>query len=90
MPEALQNQFVLKTDSQNGLVCQEAQATNGALLQLPRDWQPHDTRQVLAVVSAEMGSEREITRLAALNWMTTLLAKSRFTVCPAILVIYLR
>ena len=59
---------------------QEAQATNGALLDLPKGWQPHDTRQVLAVVSAEMGSERETTRLAALNWMTALLAKSRSTV----------
>jgi hypothetical protein len=36
--------------------------------------------QVLAVISAEMGSVREVTRLAALNWMTALLAESRATV----------
>ena len=59
---------------------QEAQAANEGLLQLPENWQPHDTRQVLAVVSAEMGSDRETTRLAALHWMTTLLAQSRATV----------
>lgn len=63
---------------------QEAAATNSELLELPEDWVPHDTRQVLAVISAEMRSDRETTRLAALHWMTTLLAKSRSTVSTKI------
>jgi len=76
---------VLPTLSHSKLeIREEAKATNESLLDLPPEWQPHDTRQVLAVVSAEMGSEREVTRLAALNWMTALLAKSRATVMESL------
>lgn len=59
---------------------QEATAANKELLELPDGWEPDDTRNILAIVSAELGCEHEATRLAALHWMTTLLSRSHSTV----------
>ena len=59
---------------------QEAEATNKELLDLPDGWEGHDTRQILAVISAELGSQQEATRLAALHWMTSLFKQSCSTV----------
>ena len=61
-------------------VLQEAIAANKVLLDPPEGWQPADTLRVLKVISQELGSEQEATRLAALHWMTTLLTHSRATV----------
>ena len=61
-------------------VAQEASAANKVLIDPPEGWQPADTLQVLKVISQELGSEQEATRLAALHWMTTLLTHSRATV----------
>lgn len=52
-------------------------AANRELLALPQGWKPSDTQKVLAIVSTELGSEHEATRMAALHWMTSLLSESR-------------
>ena len=57
-----------------------ARAANTQLLDVPHSWQPTDTEEVLAVVSSELGSEQERTRLDALHWVNALLAQDRATV----------
>lgn len=61
---------------------QVARAANRQLLELPASWQPQDTEAALAVVSSELGSEQEQTRLDALHWVNVLLARDRATVRP--------
>ncbi|KAK9805928.1 hypothetical protein WJX73_005859 [Symbiochloris irregularis] len=64
----------------NSEVAAVARATNRQLLDLPASWQERDTEAVLAVVSDELGSEQEQTRLDALHWINALLAQDRTTV----------
>ncbi len=57
-----------------------ARETNAELLALPEGWGACDPAALLAAVAAELGSPQEPTRLAALLWLNTLLARSRPTV----------
>ncbi|MCJ1422135.1 hypothetical protein MMC29_000014 [Sticta canariensis] len=59
-----------------------AREANRQLLELPAAWQSEDTEAALAVVSNELGSEQEQTRLDALHWVNVLLGRDRTTVCP--------
>ena len=63
-------------------VLQVARAANRQLLELPSSWQSRDTEAVLAVVSNELGSEQEQTRLDALHWVHVLLGQDRTAVSP--------
>ena len=56
---------------------QVARAANRELLELPGSWQSRDTEAALAVVSNELGSEQEQTRLDALHWVNALLDRDR-------------
>ena len=66
----------------SGVHVQVARAANKQLLELPSSWQSKDTEAVLAVVSDELGSEQEQTRLDALHWVNALLARDRAAVRP--------
>ena len=59
---------------------QVARETNAELLALPEGWGAGDAAELLPAVAAELGSPQEPTRLAALLWLNTLLARSRPTV----------
>lgn len=57
---------------------QLARGVNDVLLALPPDAAAGlDTAAVLASLAAELGSDREATRLAAIHWLNTLLTSSR-------------
>ena len=62
------------------MALQVARAANRQLLDLPSTWQSRDTEAALAVVSNELGSEQEQTRLDALHWVNVLLARDRAAV----------
>ena len=59
---------------------QVARQANAELLELPAGWEGADPGALLAAVSNELHSPQEPTRLAALHWLNTLLARSRKTV----------
>lgn len=62
-----------------------AREANAGLLDLPPGWEGADPGALLAAVSNELHSPQEPTRLAALHWLNTLLARSRKTVCARVL-----
>jgi hypothetical protein len=60
-----------------------AREANAQLLDLPPGWEGGDPQALLVAVSNELHSPQEPTRLAALHWLNTLLARSRKTVRAA-------
>jgi hypothetical protein len=59
---------------------QVARETNAELLNLPDGWEAADPASILSTVASELQSAQELTRMAALTWLNTLLARSRSTV----------
>lgn len=62
-------------------LAQVARDTNAELLNLPDGWEAADPASILATVANELQSVQELTRMAALLWLNTLLSRSRRTVC---------
>ncbi|KAK9810224.1 hypothetical protein WJX72_006988 [[Myrmecia] bisecta] len=58
-------------------ICMMARQANNELLHLPDGQYGIDTKAILAVISSELGSEQEPTRLEALHWVNSLLSRSR-------------
>ena len=83
VPGSLHTGLHVRCETLIGMVPKQvARAANRQLLEQPGTWQSHDTEATLAIVSSELGSEQEQTRLEALHWVNVLLGRDRTVVWP--------